>query len=87
MDNKMIVVHHVTKKRFLMKFIRRDDPIETKQQAQTELLALQRTSKWEKTIDLIDYFTDGEGNSYIITKMPKLTLGRHIADIQDEQGV
>ena len=70
-----------------MKFIRRDDPIETKQQAQTELLALQKTSQWGKTIALIDYFTDGEGNIHIITKLPKLTLGRHIADIQDSQGV
>ena len=87
MDNKMIVVHHNTKKRFLMKFIRRDDPIETKQQAEAELLALQKTSQWEKTIGLIDYFTDGEGNSHIITKMPKLTLSRHIGDIQETQAI
>ena len=70
-----------------MKFISHDEPIETKLQAKAELLALQKTSQWEKTIWLIDYFTDGEGNSYIITKMPKLTLSRHVADIQDNQGI
>ena len=87
MDNKMIVVHRVTKQCLLMKFIGHDAPIETKVQAKSELLALQKTSQWEKTINLIDYFTDEEGNSHIITKLPKLTLSRHIAEIQENQGI
>ena len=87
MDNKMIVAHRLTKERFLMKLISHGAPIETKLQAKAELQALQKTSQWVKTIDLVDSFTDGEGNSYIITKIPKPTLSRHIADIKDNEGV
>ena len=87
MDSKMIVSHRITKERFLMKFISHDAPIETKLQANAELLALQKTIQWAKTIDLIDYFTDEEGNSYMITKIPKETMSKHVAGIRDNEGV
>lgn len=80
MHNKMIVVHQISNRRQLMKIIRHDDHITTKLQAEAEFQALQKTRDWNKTIDLLDYFTDAEGNSYMVTKVPNLTLSRHIAD-------
>ena len=83
----MIVAHRVTNERFLMKLISHSAPNETKLQAKAELLALQKTSKWAETIDLVDCFTDREGNSYIITKIPKQSLSRHIAEIKDNEEI
>ena len=64
-----------------MKLIRHDDPNEMKLQAETELLVLQKTCKWKQTIDLVDNFTDDDGNRYYITNLPKLTLADFTAKI------
>ena len=87
MDNKMIVVHLVTHEKLIMKIVRNEDPAQTKLQAQAELLALQMTYKCGKTIDLVETFMDGEGNSYIITKKPKMTLTRYLDGLPSSLGV
>ena len=81
------MVHLVTHEKLIMKIVRNEDPAQTKLQAQAELLALQMTYKCGKTIDLVDHFMDGEGNSYIITKKPKMTLTRYLDGLPSSLGV
>ena len=38
-----------------------------------------------ETIDLVDHFKDGEGNSYIITQKPKLNLAQFLAEKKEHQ--
>ena len=87
MGNKTIVVHQATHKKLIMKMVRNDEPALTKLQSQAELFALQMTYKCGKTIDLVDHFTDSEGNSYIITKKPKMTLTSFLDGLPSNQGV
>ena len=70
MDDKSIVVHQISREQLILKFVGHDETEPTKLQAQAGLLALQKTSHWKETIDLVDYFTDSQGNSYIITEKP-----------------
>ena len=57
-----------------MKVICNDARIELQQQGQSELQVLQRTRHWKETIDLVDCFTDAQGNQYFLTKKPKMNL-------------
>ena len=57
-----------------MKIISNDMPQKTKLQVERELLALQKTSQADWTIQLMDYFSDGNGNTYFLTKLPTQTL-------------
>ena len=70
-----------------MKFTGHDEAEPIKLQAQAGLLALQKTSHWKETIDLIDYFTDSQGNSYIITEKPVYTLAEYIAHLQAKRDI
>ena len=49
-------------------------PQKTKLQVERELLALQKTSQADWTIQLMDYFSDDKGNTYFLTKLPTQTL-------------
>ena len=58
---QLLVRHRITKEKFIMKVIRNDTQVELKMQGQAELQALQRTSHWKETIELVDCFTDAQG--------------------------
>ena len=66
-----------------MKVIRNDEALEIKLQAQAELKALQKTSQWKETIDLVDCFTDQQNNTYFITMKPKITLNQYVKSLGD----
>ena len=34
---------------------------------------------------MVDHFTDGDGNSYIITQKPKLNLAQFLAELKERQ--
>ena len=54
---------------------------ELKLQAKSELLALQKTSSWKETIDLVDCFTDEDSNQYFVTQKPQMTLDQYVKSL------
>ena len=66
-----VVKHRVTHERFIMKAIPHDEPDCFASQARAELQALQKCEKLSSMALLVDYFTDEQGNAYIIQKMHK----------------
>ena len=59
--DRQLVGHRITREKLIMKVIRNDAQDELKMQGQAELQALQRTSHWKETIELVDCFTDAQG--------------------------
>ena len=70
-----------------MKVVKNDMPIELKLQAQHELVALQKTSQWKETMNLEDFFTDENGNLFIITSKPKMTLSDYVRSLGDDNAL
>ena len=87
MDDKSIVVHQISHEQLIMKFVGHDETEPTKLQAQAGLLALQKTSHWKETIDLVDHFMDSQGSSYIITEKPEYTLAEYIARVKAKRSI
>ena len=87
MGDKILVEHRVSQEEMIMQFVGHDETLPTKQQAQSCLLALQKTSHMKETINLVDYFTDGSGNSYIVTEKPKKTLAEYIGRVIAKRGI
>ena len=71
---RFIVKHRVTHEKFLLKMITDEAAEEIKLQVNTELLALQKCIRNEGIINLIDYFTNAQGCTYIVTQLPSLNL-------------
>lgn len=69
-----MVKHRVTREKFVMKVLAHDAPMAIAQQVESEVLALQTTSKYHWTTELVDYFADAHGNRYIVTKLPKASV-------------
>ena len=70
----LIVRHKVTHEKFIMKTIAHDEPQCFASQARAELHALQKCSRRSSMALLVDYFTDEQGNAYIVQEMHRSTF-------------
>ena len=81
---RFIVKHRVTHEKFLLKIITDEAAEEIKLQVNTELLALQKCIRNEGIINLIDYFTNAQGCTYIVTQLPSLNLKDYLQSLSYE---
>ena len=64
-----VVIHRLTRQKHILKTIPHDAPQCIAEQARSEILALQTSSGLKQTVQLVDQFTDEQGNTVFVQNL------------------